>query len=114
MNYADWRGEFLKATDETLYPADWLDWMVSSGTARFWGNDEAAILAAIRSYPSGVTEVHGLVAAGKLAAIRELIPLAEEWGRQMGCRRAAIASRPQWARVLTDYEPYQLEIVKEL
>ena len=45
MSYADWRGRFLEAVDESLYPAAWIDGRVADGTARFWENDGAAILA---------------------------------------------------------------------
>jgi hypothetical protein len=114
MSYPDWRERFLEAVDTGFYPAEWLDWLVGTGRARLWENDEAAILAEIRQYPSGAKEVHGVVAAGDLKAIVALIPLAEQWGREQGCVRAAIASRPEWVRVLKDYEPSQLEIVKEL
>ena len=116
MTYADWRGRFLEAVDETLYPAAWLDKRVASGIARFWGNDRAAILAEIRVYPSGVKEVHGLVAAGELAAIIALVPLAEAWGRKKGCTRATIQSSPAWGRLMVQYGyvPEQLIIAKSL
>ena len=116
MSYADWRGRFLEAVDESLYPAAWLDRRVEEGSARFWANAGAAILAEIRSYPSGAREVHGLVAAGTIPAVIELIPLAEAWGRDCGCTRASIASHSAWARLMRPYgyEPEQLTIAKEL
>lgn len=116
MNYPHWRDRFLEAVDDTLYPAEWLDRRVASGRVRFWGNADAAILAEIKIYPSGVKEVHGLVAAGDIAAIKALIPLAERWGRDCGARRATISSHPAWARIMRDagYSPEQLAITKEL
>jgi hypothetical protein len=116
VNYQDWRSRLLEGVDQALYPADWLDWLVSTGQAVVWCNEKAAIIAAIRLYPSGVKEVHGLLAAGDAAAIRGLVPLAEEWGKAQGCIRAAIASRPGWAKIMRQdgYEPHQIEIVKEL
>lgn len=116
MTYAAWRSRLLEAVDEALYPAEWLDRRVASGRARFWGNDRAAILAEIKVYPSGVKEVHGLVAAGELAAIKGLIPLAEVWGRERGCRTAKIESRLEWARAMAPfgYKPHQLTIAKVL
>lgn len=116
MSYADWRGRFLEAVDETLHPAAFLDWLLESGQARFWENDTAAIVAEMREYPSGVLEVHGTVAAGELAGIKALIPLAEQWGRSLGATRATIQSSPAWGRLMTDagYVPEQLIIVKEL
>jgi hypothetical protein len=116
VTYAEWRERFLDAVDQDLYPAGWLDKRVAAGRARFWGNNEAAILAEIRAYPSGVREVHGLVAAGDLGSIKALIPLAEAWGRKCGATRASISSHPAWAKLMRHdgYEPAQLTIVKEL
>ena len=116
MSYADWRGRFLEAVDESLYPAAWLDRRVADGSARFWGNTDAAILAEIRTYPSGAREVHGMVAAGELDAIMALIPFAERWGRECGCVRASIQSSPAWGRLMAGagYVPEQLIIAKSL
>lgn len=114
MTYAAWRGRFLEAVDADLYPAEWLDKRVASGRARFWGNEAGAILAEIKTYPSGLKEVHGLLAAGDLSAIVALIPLAEQWGRERGCVRASISSHPAWARLLPNYRPEQLTIAREL
>lgn len=116
MSYADWRDRFLEAVDEALYPASWLDKLVEDGAARLWENDRGAILAGIRPFPSGVLEVHGFFAAGDIEAIRDLIPLAEHWGRMCGATRASISSHPAWARVMRDdgYAPSQLTIVKDL
>lgn len=116
MTYARWRGRFAEAIDESLYPLEWLDRRVEEGSARFWANDKAAILAEIKAYPSGAREVHGMVAAGDLDAIKALIPLAEQFGRDCGCCRASIASHPAWARLMREegYEMSQATIVKVL
>jgi hypothetical protein len=116
MTYEAWRTRFLEAVDTALYPPDWLDWLVGTGQARFWGNENAAIIAHIKTYPSGLMEVHGLLAAGEAGAIVELIPLAEAWGAENGCKRASIASRPGWVRVMESfgYAVHQVEIVKGL
>ena len=113
MSYADWRGEFAKGTDARTYPIEWLDWMLDYAKARFWESDEAAIVAEIRKFPTGLTEVHGLIAAGTIEGVKALIPLAEQWGREEGCFRASITSRPGWAKALDDYEPSQVTVVKE-
>lgn len=116
MTYAAWRERFFEAIDETLYPREWLDRRVASGRARFWGNEAGAIVAEIKVYPSGAREVHGLLAAGEIDAIRELIRCAEAWGRAKGCTRATISSHPAWARILREdgYLPSQLTILKTL
>lgn len=116
MSYADWRDRFLEAIDEGLYPAAWLDHRVRDGKAVFWGTERGAILAELRQYPSGAIEVHGLVAAGELDAIKSLIPLAELWGKANGAVRSSISSHPAWSRIMKDagYAPSQLTIVKDL
>lgn len=116
MTYAAWRERFFEAIDEGLYPREWLDRRVASGRARFWGNEQAAILAEIQSFPSGAKQVHGLVAAGDIDEIKRLIVKAEAWGRERGCVRASISSHPAWARLLRNegYEPSQFSIVKVL
>jgi hypothetical protein len=111
--YLRFRDELI-ALDPEHYPAWYIDQQVTLGLWRCWGSDKAAILAEIRNYPSGALELHGLAAVGDLAEIVRLIPLAEEWGKQAGCTRAVIESRPAWARVLPDYELHQVSVRKEL
>jgi len=116
QEYLKFRDGFLSILDPRFYSAEWLDTQVAAGSYRLWTNDDAAILATIRFYPAGAMEVHGVAATGDLEAIRALIPLAEDWGRSLGCIIASIESTPVWARILKDdgYMPYQLNIRKEL
>lgn len=111
--YERFRDEFAALSPER-YPADYIDRQVWTGAWRCWGNDRAAILAEIRTYPSGLREVHGLGAAGDVRAIIDLIPFAEAWGAQAGCRLASIESRQAWGKLLPGYEVEQVRIVKEL
>lgn len=111
--YGRFRDEFV-ALDPERYPASYIDRMVWSGAWRVWGSDRAAIIAEIRRYPSGAKEVHGIAAAGDLREIVGLVPLAEAWGAQEGCRWASIESREGWERLLPGYEAAQIRIVKEL
>ena len=111
--YLPFREQFVALAPEK-YPPDYVDAMVWAGRWRCWGDGKAAILAELREYPSGLREVHGIAAAGELDSIKELIPMAEAWGRSAGCHVASIESRPEWARVLPDYEVEQVRIVKGL
>jgi len=114
--YLRFRDGFASILDERFYPLSWLNQQVQSGAFKLWSNDDAAILATLRFYPSGAMEVHGVAATGDLDGIKKLIPLAEDWGRSLGCIIASIESTPVWARILKDdgYMPYQLNIRKEL
>ena len=122
MIVPDWAGYLLfkpafeQAMDPMLYPPGCLDGAILDGTARFWRNETAAIVATIKTYPSGAKAVHGLIAAGDLEGITKLIPLAEQWGRDEGCIYGEIESRPEWARVMkgAGYFPSQLMLRKVL
>ena len=112
-----WRAEFGKALDERLYTVEHLDTLVAGGRAQIWFGDKAAMVTEVRTYPTGARVIHGLVAAGDLDEISEvLIPRAEAWARSLGCVLAVIESRPGWARQLRrhGYEPHQLAVRKAL
>lgn len=115
--YERFRDEFI-ALDPERYPADYIDRQVWTGAWQCAGNDKAAILYKIEAFPSGAREVQGLAAAkaddATLDHIKALIPIAEQYGREAGCRWASIESHPAWARLLPGYEPSQLRIVREL
>ena len=116
-DYVRFRDKFEEAIDARFYPIDYLDHLVASGNGLFFCNAKSAIIVEIKTFPSGAMAVHGLVAAGKIRAIRdELIPQAEEFGRRLGCAFGIIESSPGWARVMkkSGYEVFQTAIVKEL
>ena len=116
-DYQRFRARFREAMDPRLYPIAYLDGLVRSGIAHFRCTERAAIVFALRQYPSGASDVHGLVAAGDMNEIVErLIPEAEAWGKQQGCIGALIESRAGWARLLKrhGYEPHQMAVRKEL
>lgn len=114
--YQKWRAAFESVMDPRMYTLGWLDGQVFSGRAWFWGNDKAGIVAELRHYPTGNFDIHGLVAAGCMAEIRDvLIPQAEAWAKANGAIGAIIESRDAWAKLLKSYgyEPYQTAVRKE-
>lgn len=115
-SYDLWRDRFAEVMDPRFYSVEWLENEVTSGRARLWCNDDAAIVATIRRYPTGATEVHGLIAAGDLPMIKLLIRAAEAWGKSMGATFAGIDSRAGWTKALKDdgYVLYQTALRKEL
>ena len=116
-DYLRFRQLFAEAMDSRLYTIEWLDDQILSMRAQIWFSDSASIVTEIKEYPTGARVIHGLVAAGDLHEIVEqLIPKAEEWGRQLGCALAIIESREGWARALKQYgyEPFQTAIAKGL
>lgn len=114
--YQERRGEIEALLDPRCWSIDWLDNQIREGRALTFGNADAVIVVTLKIYPAGASELHGLVAAGDLDAILLLIDEAEEWGRAHKLTFACISSRPGWARVLKGrgYQPYQLELRKEL
>jgi hypothetical protein len=99
--YIHWRPEFLKVADPRFYPPEWLDHQVVTGEAQLLKTEHAAILVDMKVYPSGARDVHGVVAAGDLNDICNLlIPAAEAWGRQFGCIGACLESREGWVKAL--------------
>lgn len=123
MNIPDWEGYlrfrdgFAAAMDPAFHRIEELEALVLSGRALLWIGTGAAIAAEVRGHAGGARVLHGLVAAGRLAEIRdELIPAAEAWARDAGCTHAMIESRPGWARLLAPagYEIHQVIVRKEL
>lgn len=114
--YQRHRDEIAGLLDPRCYDIAWLDNQLLQGRALAFGNDAAVIVVEVKAYPAGATELHGLVAAGALEAILDLIEQAEEWGMVHGLTFACIASRPGWARVLRDqgYAVHQTELRKDL
>lgn len=113
-DYMRFRAQFEAVMDPRFYAIEWLDDQIRYNRFRFWANDDAAIVAEIKTYPTGAKAVHGMIAAGELEQIVNLIPRAEAWGLSQGCIVAEISSREGWARILPDYTVHQVEIVKEL
>jgi len=115
--YLEWRPVFATAMDRRLHTLEWLDARILAGNAQFWRSDHAAAVTEIRNYPTGAYDVHGLVAAGDIGDVRDLIiPRVEAWGRAIGALGIVVESRPGWARALrpVGFEPHQLAVRKML
>lgn len=114
--YQDFRPEFEAMLDPAKWPIHWLDKQISRGEATAFCADNACIIAALRQFPGGAIEVHGLCACGDLSAIKALIVQAEEWGMASGATIATIASRRGWVRALSSdgYAETQVMIEKGL
>lgn len=117
QDYMKFRDGFASILDERFYYIEWLDKQVISGAYKLLATEDAAILVELKSYPTGAMELHGVAATGNMHSIvSELIPRAEQYGREVGCMIASIESRPGWVRALKGdgYEVHQTCIRKEL
>jgi len=114
-DYLRHRQEIADMLDERFHTIDWLDMQIESGAYRVIGCDDAVIIVGFERYPTGWLELQGVVAAGRLESIRDiLIPQAEELARAMGCGSAEIESREAWVKIMAPfgYELHQTKIKK--
>lgn len=116
VEYYRHRNEISEMLDPRCYSIDWLDGQLLAGDALAFGNEQAVIVVCVKRYPAGAKELHGLVAAGDLAAILVLIEQAEQWARSIGVDFACVSSRPGWRRVLKPrgYSVNRVELRKDL
>lgn len=115
--YLPWREAFYALLDPALYTPAWLDGEVACGRFHLFTGAHSAILCSLKSFPTGLKEIHGEAAVGKLGEISShLIPQAETWAKSIGCRSASISSREGWAKVLNrqGYSIYQTTMRKAL
>jgi len=115
--YMRFRHMFADVLDPDYYPLEWLDGQIWSGKMRLFTTAESAIIVSIKTYPSGLQELVGEVAAGELRDIvSALIPQSIEWAKSLGCRVAEISSRPAWSRIMRNdgWDTYQVTLKKWL
>lgn len=67
--------------------------------ARLWVRDGAAIVTEIQQTPQ-MRVCHFWLAAGDLDSVVALSRDILEWAREIGCKRATLAGRRGWERVL--------------
>lgn len=114
--YAKFRDRFAEALNPKFYTTQYIDWLLETGRAGIWATEQSAIVAEIKTFPTGVKAVAGVVAVGDRQEIIGLIAHAEAWGRENGCQYGMIESRPGWERTMKSYgyNVFQVSILKEL
>lgn len=103
--------------DPRFYNIAYLDWLIRSDTAQFLAGKSAALVAEIKTFPTGTRAVSFVVAAGDLTELIEVLrPMVEEWGWTNGCTVALIESGEVWARIMKKhgYTLFQASIAKDL
>jgi hypothetical protein len=116
-DYARFRERFAQALDPRLYSIEYLDSLLFTGKAQIWFADNAALVTELRTYPSGVTAICVVVAAGSKEEVVDILrPRAEAWAQSIGCSLVIVESREGWKRALRPhgYAPFQVSLAKEL
>jgi hypothetical protein len=89
---------------------------IDRGEARFWPGVASALVAALENDP-GERRLLIWLAGGERGELENhILPLAEGWGRENGCRRALVIGRAGWERTLKSkgYAPLAQIIAKDL
>jgi hypothetical protein len=93
--YLEWKPAFFEAIDTRMYSPEWLDGMVQSGRAQVWRSANACALTELQFYPTGVADLHGLVAAGDIEEVRDiLVPQAEASPARCGAPGSSSRAAP--------------------
>lgn len=95
-----------------LYTADDILDACEAGRMQLWCCGDSALVTEIVEFPRARV-VRSVVAGGRLKDILKVLPVAEEWARERGCRYATAGGRTGWGRAL-GYEFSAAEFVKEL
>ena len=90
--------------------------LVTAGDARFWPGRACALVAVVEHDPGELRLLIWLAGGDRDELEAEILPRAEAWGRDMGCRRAVVIGRIGWERALKTkgYAPLARLIAKEL
>jgi hypothetical protein len=90
--------------------------LVAAGDAAFWAGRGCALVAILEHDPCERRLLIWLAGGARDELENELLPMAEAWGRQSGCRRALVVGRAGWERALKarGYAPLARLIAKEL
>jgi hypothetical protein len=90
--------------------------LVECGEARLWPGARSALVALVETDPGDRRLLIWLAGGEREELETEILPLAEAWGRETGCRRALIVGRPGWERTLKSkgYAPLARIVAKDL
>jgi hypothetical protein len=86
------------------------------GEARLWTGARSALVAAVERDPGETRLLIWLAGGARDELENDILPLAETWGRESGCRRVLIIGRAGWERTLKSkgYAPLARIVAKDL
>jgi hypothetical protein len=87
--------------------------MCQAGDAQFWPFHDSAIVTEIVSYPNRRI-LRFWLAGGNLKTLLRAEPEIVEWSKQYACKGVEINGRKGWEKVLNNYKPSSITLVKEI
>jgi len=95
-----------------LYTADDILDACERGDMQLWCIGQSVLVTEVVAFPQARV-VRSVAAAGRLRDILEILPVAESWAKDLGCRYAIAAGRRGWGRAL-GYRVGASEFMKEI
>ena len=86
--------------------------IVKRGDAQLWALKDSAIVTEIIDYPQRRT-LRFWLAGGNLKTLLEVEPKIRKWSILYRCEAVEIIGRKGWKKVMKDYEPTAIVLVKE-
>ena len=86
--------------------------IVKRGDAQFWAFPDSAIVTEIIEYPQRRT-LRFWLAGGNLKRLLDVEPKIRKWSILYQCEAVEIIGRKGWEKVLKEYEPTAIVLVKE-
>ena len=108
----EWIKNALKFAHYSHSPEDVLI-MCQKGDAQFWSFKDSAIITEIIDYPKRRV-LRFWLAGGKLKTLLEVEKKIIHWSKFYSCEGVEINGRRGWERVLKDYQPSAITLVKEI
>ncbi|MBS0359817.1 MAG: hypothetical protein JSR98_00445 [Proteobacteria bacterium] len=89
---------------------------IDRGEAWFWSAPGSALVAVVEADPADLRLLIWLAGGDRRELEEMLLPQAEAWARERGCRRVLVIGREGWARTLRPkgYAPLARIIAKDL
>ena len=86
--------------------------IVKRGDAQLWALRDSAIVTEIIDYPQRRT-LRFWLAGGNMKTLLEVEPKIRKWSILYRCEAVEIIGRKGWEKVMKDYEPTAIVLVKE-
>lgn len=112
---AAWLDAALEVAGRTHTLRD-VERMIADGEAQLWTGTRSAMVTVVEEEPRERRLVIWLAGGDLKELIAQLRPQAEQWAKDLSCRRVLVMGRPGWERALAPegYAPLARIIAKDL